>query len=236
MAATYILKVICGVRFMKNNFYRVTQLESNLWAIEDIKSSEHTVCYLICGSEKAILFDTGLGLSPLKPVVAKLTDLPVTVVLSHWHFDHCGAAFEFKNVIGWRSKNMQEISQQGATSTEIKKLVGAAFTENPATQPFPDIQLISSEQTINIGGMTLEIIHTPGHTEDSICMYEPVNGWLFTGDTAYAGPIYLHFDDSNVAEYSNSIRKLISYEVASVFPGHNAVRLSTQILHELEHL
>ena len=220
---------------INSNFYKVTQVKRNLWAIEDIISSEHTVCYLICGTDKALLFDTGLGVSPVSPIVKVITDLPVQVILSHWHFDHCGAANEFDDIIGWSSREMINISRKGANKDSIDKLVGADFfksinREALEVKAFPQIRLIDSEEVIDIGGYIFMIIHTPGHTKDSICLYEATRKWLLTGDTVYPGPLYLHFNDSSIKNYSSSIKKLLNYDVHDIFPGHNQVIVGADIL------
>lgn len=55
------------------------------------------------------------------------------------------------------------------------------------------------------------IIKTPGHTPDSLCVYERTIRLLLSGDTVYNGPIYLHFKESNLMLYKNSIAKLVAY-------------------------
>lgn len=241
--ATSTQKVIYGVHYMQINsdFYKVTQVKPNVWAIEDVVSSEHTICYLICGASKALLFDTGLGISPVSPVVKELTDLPILVILSHWHFDHCGAASEFQDIIGWHSTAMEGISQKGTNEKSIEALVGTKFVDSIKPQtlevlPFPHIRLLKSEQSFDIGGYTFQVVHTPGHTEDSICLYEASQKWLLTGDTAYPAPIYLQFSDSNVKSYGKSIQRLKELEVSDIFPGHNEIHAGANILSEIQNL
>ena len=194
MEVIYTQKVTCGAHYMQisNDDYKVTQIEKDLWAIEDIKSSEHTICYLVIGTDSSLLFDTGLGISPVSPIIQELTKFPITVVLSHWHFDHCGAAHEFQNILGWQSEAFQDISQNGASETAIKKIVGQKFFESIESntyvvKPFPQIKLMDNEQTLKIGNFSFQVIYTPGHTADSICLYKPNQKWLFTGDTIYSG-------------------------------------------------
>lgn len=226
---------------INSDFYKVTQVKNNLWAIEDVKSNEHTICYLICGTKNALLFDTGLGVSPVLPVVKAITPLQVFVILSHWHFDHSGAASEFQNILGWHSKAMRDISQKGVSKRSIGKLVGKEFLESikPDTlevQPFPQIKLIELEQSFDIGGYSFQVLHTPGHTTDSICLYEPNKKWLLTGDTVYPGPLYLQFEDSSINSYRETIQKLTKYEVNDIFPGHNNTHVATDILVDIDKL
>jgi glyoxylase-like metal-dependent hydrolase (beta-lactamase superfamily II) len=66
-----------------------------LWLIAE---PAHVCTWLVVGSERACLFDTGTGLAPIRPVVEAITALPVVVVNSHYHFDHIGGNAEFERV------------------------------------------------------------------------------------------------------------------------------------------
>lgn len=226
---------------ISNNYHKLTQLDDDLWAIEDVKSSEHSIGYLLCGQNKAIVFDTGLGMSPVLPLIQKITNLPLLAALSHWHFDHSGGAHEFEDVLGWGSANMQTASEHGIGYDVIQSQVGPTFwtsigKSSLETNGFPQITFIEKEQTINIGGYELQILHTPGHSRDSICLYEPQKKWLFSGDVAYPGPIYLQFEDSSVEEYMQTIDRLCSYDIATIFPGHNATKVSGDILQDIKEM
>ncbi len=224
---------------MKNNsYYKVTQLDTDLWAFEDVKSSEDSISYLLCGKNKALVFDTGLGLSPVLPLIKEITELPLIACLSHWHFDHSGGAHEFDEVIGWHSQQMKNTSENGVSLDVIKANVSTTFWKsigrgNYQTKGFP-LQMISQEQTLDLGGFELKVLHTPGHTSDSICLYEGQKKWLFAGDSAYPGPIYLHFADSDTNTYQDSLTKLAKLDVESIFPGHNSLKTSKDLLVELD--
>ena len=70
-------------------------LRPGVWLIAE---PGHVNSYLVEGDERAALIDAGTGIAPLAPVVRRLTDRPVTVVLTHNHFDHVGGAHEFDRV------------------------------------------------------------------------------------------------------------------------------------------
>lgn len=65
------------------------------------------------------------------------------------------------------------------------------------------------------------IISTPGHTPDSVCIFEKNLQILVSGDTFYPGPIYLHLKESNFKDYKRSIHKLDNFEIKTILPGHN---------------
>ena len=68
----------------------------------------------------------------------------------------------------------------------------------------------------------LEVLRTPGHTPDSICLLDRANGLLFTGDTYYSGEIYLWSPETSVADYTASIGKLAALDpgLKKLLPAH----------------
>ena len=74
--------------------YRIRKIDAHTWQLED---PFRTYLYLIEGTKRAVLIDAGNGFSGLKEVIASLTDKPVSVVLTHGHFDHTGCAGLFES-------------------------------------------------------------------------------------------------------------------------------------------
>lgn len=74
---------------------------------------------------------------------------------------------------------------------------------------------------IKIEPFVFEIIKTPGHSPDSICLFEMKKSWLFSGDTLYPAPIYLHLKESNLNDYKKSIKKLLKLKITKIFPAHD---------------
>ena len=73
-----------------NDWFTVEQIDSRTFAISEYRHWEETHCYLLCGMDKALLIDTGLGVANIREAVDELTDLPVTAVTTHVHWDHIG--------------------------------------------------------------------------------------------------------------------------------------------------
>ena len=80
------------------NWFTVEKIDGDTFVISEYKHWEETHCYLLCGTKKALLIDTGLGISNIKEVVDSLTDSPVTVVTTHVHWDHIGGHRYFNHI------------------------------------------------------------------------------------------------------------------------------------------
>jgi hypothetical protein len=77
-------------------WFEVYKPAKNVFAIYEPHQAEETIGYLIVGDKRALLFDTGMGISDVKKVTAELTKLPIVVVNSHTHDDHVGGNWEFE--------------------------------------------------------------------------------------------------------------------------------------------
>jgi len=64
---------------------------------------------------------------------------------------------------------------------------------------------------LDLGGRALTVLHTPGHSPDSLCLFDEREGLLFGGDTLNTGPIYAHDEDADVAEFARSTARLAEF-------------------------
>lgn len=114
------------------------------------------------------------------------------VILTHNHFDHNGGVKELKNRYG------------------VKVL---AFIDGPGVD-----ELLRDGQFIKAGDDFLEVIHTPGHSSDSICLYAPSAQALFSGDTQLKirspGDVYTQ-------ECLNGLVKLAGRKITAIYSGHD---------------
>ena len=181
--------------------------------------------------DKLILFDTGMGISNIQAVVAGLPKLPVTVVNSHTHNDHVGDNWRFNDVYGMdtdftraNARGSKEDAQAELAPDEICGALPAGFDAKAyATKAFHISHWLHDGDRIDLGGRTLKVIGTPGHTPDEIALLEEKNGLLFTGDTFYLGPIYLYRPETDMDAYVVSVQKLaaIAPHLQLLLPAHN---------------
>ena len=83
-------------------------------------------------------------------------------------------------------------------------------------------RLLQDGDRLDLGGRALQVLHTPGHTPDSICLFDEDNGLLFGGDTYNTGPIYAHLPDSDVDAFARSTARIaeLADGVAFVYVAH----------------
>ena len=88
--------------------------------------------------------------------------------------------------------------------------------------PSTPTRLLDDNDVVDLGGRQLRVLHTPGHSPDSICLFDEKNGLLFGGDTINTGPIYAQLDESNVPDFAASTQRLsdLSSSVRRVFVCH----------------
>lgn len=205
------------------------------------------------GSRRAVLIDCGLGIVPLAPVVRDMLGSECPVVLTHGHLDHAGSAHEFEERWGHvRDERLDECSfclestvlaaQLGIAATEISSDSRWQVTKlpNPGLDPRLYVQKparltrrLEEGDSIDLGGVTLEVLHLPGHTPGSIALYERASRELYSGDVVYDSSLLDSLPESNRKTYRQSLLRLAELPIARVFPGHGTpfggVRLRTII-------
>src|SRR5215831_18360112 len=94
----------------------------------------------------------------------------------------------------------------------------AAWSYAPTTAT----RILREGDKVDLGGRDLTVLHTPGHTPDSICLLDERNGVLFGGDTINTGPIYAQEPDSDVEAFARSTRRLadLASSVRVVYVPH----------------
>jgi len=91
-----------------------------------------------------------------------------------------------------------------------------------AIRPSRATRLLDDGEEIDLGGRTLRVLHSPGHSPDSICLFDEKNGLLFGGDTINTGPIYAQLEESDVGQFASSTARLagLATSVHRVFVCH----------------
>jgi glyoxylase-like metal-dependent hydrolase (beta-lactamase superfamily II) len=217
---------------VRDDWFEVYRIRPGVFAIYEPHQFEEVISYLIVGDKRALLFDTGMGIGKISDVVTGLTKLPVTVLNSHTHFDHTGGNAEFSDI--WdvdtpftraSEKGQSNIYSRDALAPDrvCGELPAGVQPGSYAIRPFQVTHRVKDGESIPLGGRELEVVFTPGHTPDSLCLLDRANGLLFTGDTFYPGPIYLFTPETDFAAYTKSVAKLakLAPKLSLLLPAHN---------------
>lgn len=217
---------------VESDWFEVYRIRPGVFAIYEPRQYEEVISYLVVGSTRALLFDTGLGIGDIRGLVAQLTQLPITVLNSHTHFDHTGSNWQFANILGLDTPYTRQ-NEVGATHEQVQEVViPERFCGNPPPgfepgkyeiRPFRISRFVKDGEVIDLGGRRLEVIRTPGHAPDALCLLDRKNKLLFTGDTFYAGPIFLYVPETNLADYERSVERLVKLvpQLDLLLTGHN---------------
>lgn len=219
----------------QNNWFKVYEVGDGVYAIAEPFNYQEVISYLIIGSERNILFDTGMGMDRISDVVKELSTLPVIVINSHSHYDHIGGNNEFETVyaidtaytaqfssIGWSHDQVkQEVTSQAFCSKRLPALDTASYEVKPYKDKIK--KSIKDGDTIDLGGRIIEILQVPGHTPDCVALLDRSSGYLWTGDMYYEATIWLFFDGTDLNAYEKSINRFASLapSLKKVFPAHN---------------
>jgi glyoxylase-like metal-dependent hydrolase (beta-lactamase superfamily II) len=214
-------------------WFEVYRIRPEVFAIYEPKQSEEVISYLIVGKKRALLFDTGMGISNIKKLAEGLTALPLNVLNSHTHNDHVGDNWRFskQHIYGMdtdftraSAKGSRADAQAEITAGQLCGPLPADFNAKTySTRPFQIGHWLHDGDAIDLGGRVLQVIAAPGHTPDSIALLDRQNQLLFTGDTYYPGPIFLYRPETDLDAYEATVARLaeMTPQLKLLLPAHN---------------
>lgn len=183
----------------------VVEIAPRTWLISEYKLVN---MYLLEGDAGALLIDCGTGIGDIPAEVRKLTDKPLTVVITHGHLDHDGAAAQFDAVyMHPLDIPLSERMYERAPQFRDMYVRSRVPVRNPGADPEEILALIQKNGPVtrlpvedghifDLGGRHVEVIHTPGHSLGSICLLDKENRLLFNGDICNGESLLMNIGDS----------------------------------------
>jgi len=211
----------------KESWFTATKVADGVWRIDDHGSDN---MYLVEGTSRALLVDTGLGVAKLADFVRTLTPLPVVVVNTHGHPDHAGGNDQFPSVhadpldfeaikaVGTRESRQRTLEHMTPGAPAADRVSAEEVARVPAAELVP----VEAGHVFDLGGRKLEVIAQPGHTPGEIVLLDAANRLLFTGDNNNA-LVWLFLPTCRPLEvYLESLKKLKRRdgEFDTILPGH----------------
>jgi glyoxylase-like metal-dependent hydrolase (beta-lactamase superfamily II) len=240
---------------VEERWFEVLRLPNDVYSIAEPHHWQEVISFLIIGSQKAALLDTGMGIRDISKVVGQLTELEVIVINSHTHFDHVGDNHRFSRILVYDDRFAVErlISGMPNEALQFDTRLGAFFDGYPEgfdpkgyeIHPVSreKIDLLCDGDVIDLGGRTMRVLHTPGHSPDSIMLLDHKDGnekkSLFTGDTFYPDWLFAFLDEpfgkSDLQVYERTMRELTKLvpKLDYLYCSHNQPLVDPEVLYDV---
>ena len=226
-------------------WYSVYRIHDWLYALYEDGQYDEALMYLVIGDERAAVIDGGTGIGRLDKLVEELTDKPYFLLLTHTHNDHIGGCEDFKEIAVIDDVMSRESSAQGLGKGKMGEMLEPSAVIKPLPEdfdsgnfyapPYKVTHWLRDGEEIDLGGRKLEVIYTPGHSSDHICLLDRDARYLFTGDIYYTGGVTSYLPGSNLDDFVESCRRLVDlipyYDY--LMPAHNEPLVDKEQMREM---
>lgn len=203
----------------------ISEIAPHTYAINEFGLS---TMYLLTGTKRALLIDTGCGICNLQQTVKSLTDKPLQVALTHGHFDHCGGMGCFEKVYlnekDWelaKSISQAEVREYADSFGNAGGYEVYEYSTGDVKEitEFPQFLPLNDGDHFELGGKSVEVYEIPGHTRGGIAFLDADNRIMISGDCCNTN---LLAQDSSVADTLNALKKFrsLSPKFDRNFNGH----------------
>ena len=189
--------------------YEIIRINENSWRIEN----GGVRFFLLTGTQRALLIDSGMTLRNVRAIAEGLTSLPLTLLNTHADPDHMGCNDQF----------------------DTPYLHPAEFTHFEQRNPGkPHLALLDNAK-IYLGGRWIEALLIPGHTCGSLALLDEERKYLFSGDMVSASPIFMFGPQRSMIAYYASLERLRrqSEFFEKIYPAHGPMPLEPEIITRL---
>ena len=219
------------------NWFTIDTIDPDTAILSEYRHWEETHCYLLTGTERALLIDTGLGICDISQPVRALTDKPVTAVATHIHCDHVGGHKYYPDFCAHEAE-LDWLDGAFPLSRETIREMVLDRCDPPEDFRVEDYEMFQGVPTrvlrdgdiLDLGGRRLEVLHTPGHSPGHMCFWEAERGYLFTGDLVYKDVLFAYYPSTDPEAYLQSLERVASLPVRRVFPAHHDLEIHPEIL------
>lgn len=225
---------------MQNKFFSTDKI---LPYVTRIAGMGGELCYLVEGSERALLIDGLCGVGSLKAFVRELTDLPVMMAATHGHIDHVGAAWEYGELFIHPDDiplmyTAQHSAPEGRLAFAVspnplggEKCTVPTLRDVPPPRPVKTYPIYGGD-IFDLGGVRLEVVDVPGHTGGSVVFLDRDARIVFSGDACNANTLLCINGSTTIEEYQESLMRFKGYQDAfdQMYGGHGMMAVPKSII------
>ena len=199
-----------------------------------ILGAYETNCYCLRDNESAqdcLIIDAGLDADKLINSLEEKNMNPIALILTHGHIDHIAGLNAMREKFPEMKVYIHELDANmlDEPKSNLSLMAGISYVTEPADFTLED------NQVIELAGLKLQVLHTPGHTPGGISLYSKEQGVVFVGDALFADSVgRTDFPSGSMNQLVDGIKeKLLTLpEETKVYPGHGP---DTTIGHEKEY-
>ncbi|MFH0861221.1 MAG: MBL fold metallo-hydrolase [Candidatus Altiarchaeota archaeon] len=186
-----------------------------------LSDSSSSNSYIVGDGDCAII-DAGMNPSKVLEKINEIHIMHYVFINTHCHFDHVG----FLQNLGESEVMMHYLDAEAVEKADEGRILSSLF--GTCLKPIKVSRKLEDGERIRLGKMILEVVHTPGHTPGSMCLYEPETKSLFTGDTLFKDGVgRTDFPGGSFKQLKESVEKLVelhdSRGVGIIYPGHGQI-------------
>lgn len=234
-----------------DSWYHATRIDDRTTLIIEphVHVLEQANLWLVEGRDRDMILDTGMGIVPLAPYLDTLRRdpaKPIICVSSHTHIDHIGAVHEYDTRLVHPAEAAEMAAPSGLHSlfrrdmpeTLLQTFLDAGYPPigellidalpHPGYDPesyrlhgAPATGLLNEGDTVDLGDITFEVWHLPGHSPGGIGLFDRATGTLFAADAIYDGPLIYQGPGMSVPAYRETFAKLRALPVTLIHGGHD---------------
>ena len=219
------------------DWFTIEKVDEDTYIISEYRHWEETHCYLLNGTGRSLLIDTGLGICNISEIVRELTDKPVTAVATHIHWDHIGGHkyypdfYVHEKELDWLNggfpQPLEMIKEYVVDRCDLPD--GYDVNTYEFFQGTP-AKILYGDECIDIGGRKIDVLHTPGHSPGHMCFWEEEKGYLYTGDLVYKDTLTAWFPSTDPGAYLQSLEKVAELPAKRILPAHHSLVIEPEIL------
>jgi len=179
-----------------------------------------TNCYLVHDDSEALLIDPAIPSGEIKEKIERENLNLQYIINTHGHIDHIGGNAFFKEDFPQARLVIGERDLVYLTNPDLN--LSRDFS-SPFVSPLPDWVVRESNLYLDTPWERLSFLLSPGHTPGSVCLFFPVENWLFSGDTLFAGSVgRTDLPGGSFRDLISSLEEIFDHfpDSTSVFPGH----------------
>lgn len=220
-----------------NGWFETYRLPGNVLGTCEVQHLQEVNHFIILGSERSLVLDAGLGIVNSKPLIDELCPNGYQVINCHRHFDHAGNNWHFDEVLHADEKGAIEQARTGVAHMYLANQSDPDMFVFDYPEGFdPDAywirpfngRTVEDGHIFDLGDRKVEVVYTPGHTEDHLMLYDHAFDILFSGDMVYLDVIYAQFGNdimghSDIDAYIASLDKISERfpDVRYIYTSHN---------------